>query len=99
MADDTGLEVDALGGAPGVRSARFAGEDATYVDNVMKLLDALCDLPEPEERIGALPHGRARAVSRRPRSHGRRLGRGSDRARAAGRQRVRLRPGVRAVRG
>ena len=51
VADDTGLEVDALGGAPGVRSARFAGEDATYVDNVMKLLDALADLPEPEERV------------------------------------------------
>jgi XTP/dITP diphosphohydrolase len=50
VADDTGLEVDSLGGAPGVRSARFAGEDATYVDNVMKLLDALSDLPEPEER-------------------------------------------------
>ena len=40
IADDTGLEVDALGGAPGVRSARFAGEDATYADNVAKLLDA-----------------------------------------------------------
>jgi XTP/dITP diphosphohydrolase len=50
VADDTGLEVDALGGAPGVRSARFAGDDATYVDNVMKLLDALADLPEPNER-------------------------------------------------
>ena len=50
VADDTGLEVDSLGGAPGVRSARFAGDDATYVDNVMKLLDALSDLPEPEER-------------------------------------------------
>jgi XTP/dITP diphosphohydrolase len=51
VADDTGLEVEALGGAPGVRSARFAGEEATYVDNVMKLLDALSDLPEPEERM------------------------------------------------
>jgi XTP/dITP diphosphohydrolase len=51
VADDTGLEVESLGGAPGVRSARFAGEDATYVDNVMKLLDALSDLPEPEERM------------------------------------------------
>ncbi len=50
VADDTGLEVASLGGAPGVRSARFAGDDATYVDNVMKLLDALSDLPEPEER-------------------------------------------------
>jgi XTP/dITP diphosphohydrolase len=50
VADDTGLEVDSLGGAPGVLSARFAGERATYVDNVMKLLDALSDLPEPDER-------------------------------------------------
>lgn len=41
IADDTGLEVDALGGAPGVFSARYAGEDASYVDNVAKLLDAL----------------------------------------------------------
>ena len=41
VADDTGLEVDALGGAPGVYSARYAGEDATYADNVAKLLRAL----------------------------------------------------------
>ena len=41
VADDTGLEVDALGGAPGVYSARFAGEDATYADNVAKLLRSL----------------------------------------------------------
>ena len=39
VADDTGLEVDALDGAPGVYSARFAGEDATYGDNVAKMLD------------------------------------------------------------
>src|SRR4051812_46049033 len=38
LADDTGLEVDALGGAPGVWSARYAGEDATYADNVHKLV-------------------------------------------------------------
>ena len=50
VADDTGLEVDALGGAPGVRSARFAGDDATYRDNVVMLLDALAELPEPVER-------------------------------------------------
>jgi len=45
VADDTGLEVDALGGAPGVYSARYAGEDATYADNVTKLLAALAALP------------------------------------------------------
>ena len=38
LADDTGLEVDSLGGAPGVWSARYAGEDATYADNVRKLV-------------------------------------------------------------
>ena len=41
LADDTGLEVEALGGAPGVYTARFAGEDATYADNVAKLLHEL----------------------------------------------------------
>jgi XTP/dITP diphosphohydrolase len=41
VADDTGLEVDALGGAPGVYAARYAGEGATYADNVAKLLREL----------------------------------------------------------
>ena len=41
VADDTGLEVRALGGAPGVRSARFAGENASYDENVEKLLAVL----------------------------------------------------------
>jgi XTP/dITP diphosphohydrolase len=45
VADDTGLEVDALGGAPGVWSARYAGEDATYADNVQKLLRELQGVP------------------------------------------------------
>lgn len=38
IGEDTGLEVDALGGAPGVLSGRYAGDDATYADNVAKLL-------------------------------------------------------------
>jgi XTP/dITP diphosphohydrolase len=46
VADDTGMEVDALGGAPGVYSARYAGEDATYDDNVAKLLRELAVLPD-----------------------------------------------------
>ena len=43
FADDTGLEVDALDGAPGVYTARYAGENATYKDNCQKLLHALKD--------------------------------------------------------
>lgn len=46
IADDTGLEVDALDGAPGVRSARFAGDGATYADNVSLLLSRLTGVPE-----------------------------------------------------
>jgi XTP/dITP diphosphohydrolase len=49
IADDTGLEVAALGGAPGVYSARFAGPDATYADNVALLLDRLTGV-EPGRR-------------------------------------------------
>jgi XTP/dITP diphosphohydrolase len=41
IADDTGLEVDALNGAPGVRSSRYSGEHATYSENVAKLLSEL----------------------------------------------------------
>jgi XTP/dITP diphosphohydrolase len=46
VADDTGLEVDALGGRPGVYAARYAGPGATYADNVAKLLDELAGVPE-----------------------------------------------------
>ena len=65
LADDTGLEVDALDGAPGVHSARFAGEGCTEADNRHKLLAEL-------ERAGAVEAGRRRArfrtvlVLRRP---------------------------------
>ena len=46
LADDTGLEVDALGGAPGVYSARYSGEGATYASNCAKLLNEMKDVPE-----------------------------------------------------
>ena len=45
LADDTGLEVDALNGEPGVHSARFAGEEATYFENTKKLLSMLHGVP------------------------------------------------------
>jgi XTP/dITP diphosphohydrolase len=46
IADDSGLEVDALGGAPGVRSARFAGSGASDRENVELLLARLADVPD-----------------------------------------------------
>ncbi|MBA3563892.1 MAG: RdgB/HAM1 family non-canonical purine NTP pyrophosphatase [Gammaproteobacteria bacterium] len=46
LADDSGLETDALGGAPGVRSARFAGEGASDDDNLRKLLAELKGVPD-----------------------------------------------------
>lgn len=45
LADDTGLEVEALGGRPGVYAARYAGEEATYEDNWRKLLRELKGVP------------------------------------------------------
>lgn len=48
LADDSGLEVDALDGAPGVYSSRFAGEDATDEDNNAKLLADLADVADGE---------------------------------------------------
>lgn len=48
IGDDSGLVVDALAGAPGVRSARYAGVSATDEDNVRRLLDELCGIAESE---------------------------------------------------
>ena len=66
VADDTGLEVDALGGRPGVYAARYAGEDATYADNVARLLRELDGVPAAERRarfrtvaVVCWPDGRA----------------------------------------
>jgi XTP/dITP diphosphohydrolase len=66
IADDTGLEVEALGGAPGVHSSRFAGEAASYADNVAKLLAELEGKRGPAARrarfrtvaVAAWPDGR-----------------------------------------
>ncbi|MGC9512180.1 MAG: XTP/dITP diphosphatase [Fidelibacterota bacterium] len=48
LADDTGLEVSALGGAPGVKSSRYAGEHASYADNVAKLLKEMSQIPKEQ---------------------------------------------------
>ena len=65
IADDTGLAVDALRGAPGVHTARFAGPDATYEDNVAHLLRALEQVPAAARSarfqtccVAAFPDGR-----------------------------------------
>ena len=49
IADDSGIEVDALGGGPGPRSARFAGEDATDAENLAKLIEVIA-AAQPEAR-------------------------------------------------
>ncbi|CNI20389.1 deoxyribonucleotide triphosphate pyrophosphatase [Yersinia thracica] len=54
IADDSGLAVDALGGAPGIYSARYAGADASDQENLEKLLVALKDIPD--EQRGAQFH-------------------------------------------
>ena len=46
IADDSGLSVDALGGEPGVYSARYSGDQATDHSNIIKLLDAMTDVPK-----------------------------------------------------
>ena len=69
VADDTGLDVDALGGRPGVYAARYAGEHATYEDNCRKLLLELTGV-SPAQRTArfltvaaiALPSGRVRVA-------------------------------------
>lgn len=80
LADDSGIEIDALDGAPGIYSARFAGEQATDQDNNRLLLDKLGDLPpakrgaryychvtlaDPAGEVRAESHATCRGVIRR----------------------------------
>ena len=65
IADDTGLFVDALGGRPGIYSSRYSGENATYEDNYIKLLNEMRGLKGRERKASfrcaatlALPDGR-----------------------------------------
>ena len=67
VADDTGLEVDALDGAPGVHTGRYAGPDCTYADNRLKLLVALAGIDDRRARFRTVamvrwPDGRELAV-------------------------------------
>ena len=66
FADDTGLEVDALGGAPGVRTARYAGEDKDFNKNIDKLLYELSVL-ETEASMAASAGLKVKKISRRAR--------------------------------
>ena len=50
IADDSGLAVDVLGGAPGIYSARYSGEDATDQKNLQKLLETLKDVPDDQRQ-------------------------------------------------
>ncbi|MBP6121955.1 MULTISPECIES: RdgB/HAM1 family non-canonical purine NTP pyrophosphatase [Providencia] len=50
IADDSGISVDALGGAPGIYSARYAGEEATDQQNLLKLLDAMKEVPNDKRQ-------------------------------------------------
>ncbi|MEM9515361.1 MAG: RdgB/HAM1 family non-canonical purine NTP pyrophosphatase [Actinomycetota bacterium] len=74
VADYTGLEVDALDGAPGVYSARYAGDDCSYADNVNKLLAELGDATDRAARFRTVaivvwPDGSETAVEGECRGH------------------------------
>ena len=105
LADDSGLEVDALGGGPGVRTRRYAGPNATDPENNEKLLRELGSLP-PERRGAryvcvlalALP-GDAGSARRPAHDRAARHVSRSHRDGTQGQRRVRLRPDLRALVG
>jgi len=75
LADDTGLEVDVLDGAPGVYSARYAGPGCSFADNNRKLLAALAGVPDPQRSARfrcviaiARPRGDWKALDREARA-------------------------------
>ena len=76
MADDSGIEVDALGGRPGPRSARFAGDTATDDENLRAMIQALAGVPTG---------GRTLATGASLPSHGRTAGRSTPKAPARAR--------------
>ena len=91
LADDSGLAVDALDGAPGVHSARYAGEPCDDAANNAKLLAELADVPDAHGslRVHARVHRRGRNRNGRARHD-----RGTHRPRGARASRLRIRPAV-----
>ncbi|MGL4831018.1 MAG: RdgB/HAM1 family non-canonical purine NTP pyrophosphatase [Propionibacteriaceae bacterium] len=74
LADDSGLEVDALNKMPGIRSARWSGPDATDARNMQLVLDQTCDLQQPAARFVCamalvLPDGTEQVLQRTMEGH------------------------------
>ena len=97
VADDTGLEVEGLDGAPGVFTARFAGEHATYADNVAKLSAELSAVgaDQPDRAEGDIPYGGPGGVSGWERALGGRPGVGGHHPPFDRQRGLRLRPRLR----